>query len=228
MESAELLLAELADAKLGMLPVQASQTIASFWLPRYLVEFRRAYPGIDVRLGIGNTAQVASAARVGVAELGFVEGAITDPEVVIHEVARDQLLIVASPDHPWAERTRVSPAELMESEWVVREPGSGTRSAFEQELDDLGVAPGDLRVALELPSNEAVRAAVEAGMGATAISASVVAPSIEAGLLRPVGSKLPERPFYVLHHIERYRSQAVETLLHIVLRAQAPSKAAQR
>jgi DNA-binding transcriptional LysR family regulator len=228
MESAELLLAELADAKLGTLPVQASQTIASFWLPRYLVEFRRAYPGIDVRLGIGNTAQVASAVRVGVAELGFVEGAVTDPELVIHEVARDQLLIVVSPDHPWAERTRVSPADLMESEWVLREPGSGTRSAFEQELDDLGVAPGDLRVALELPSNEAVRAAVEAGMGATAISASVVAPSIEAGLLRPVGFKLPERSFYVLHHIERYRSQAVEALLHIVLRAQAPSKAAQR
>jgi DNA-binding transcriptional LysR family regulator len=83
--------AELAGAKRGTLLVQASQTIASFWLLRYLVEFRRAYPGIDVRLGIGNTAQVASAVRVGVAELGFVEGVVTNPALVIHEVARDQL-----------------------------------------------------------------------------------------------------------------------------------------
>jgi DNA-binding transcriptional LysR family regulator len=72
----------------------------------------------------------------------------------------------------------------MEGEWVLREPGSGTRSVFEDALAHAGFATGALRVQLELPSNEAVRAAVEAGLGATAISASVAAPSIEAGLLQ--------------------------------------------
>ena len=82
----------------------------------------------------------------------------------------------------------------------MREPGSGTRSAFEDDLSQLGVKIGSLRIQLELPSNEAVRAAVEAGLGATAISASVAAPSLEAGLLQQVAFRLPEREFHVLQH----------------------------
>src|SRR3984957_8603214 len=60
-ESADLVLAELGGLKRGTLRVQASQTIASYWIPRHLVRFRRAHPGIDIRLAIGNTAQVAAA-----------------------------------------------------------------------------------------------------------------------------------------------------------------------
>jgi len=99
---------------------------------------------------------------------------------------------------------------------VLREPGSGTRSVFEAALRDFGVPSGSLRIALELPSNEAVRAAVEAGLGATAISASVAAPGIEAELLHQVPIDLPERNFYVVRHLERHRSKAAEALLAMV------------
>ena len=98
-------------------------------------------------------------------------------------VARDQLIVVVAPSHPWAGRRDLGPAEMARGQWVLREPGSGTRSAFETALANLAPGAGPLRVALELPSNEAVRGAVEAGLGATAISASVAAPSLEAGLL---------------------------------------------
>ena len=87
-QTAELALAELNGLKRGMLCVQASQTIASFWLPRHLVVFRRAYPAIDIRLSIGNTAQVAAAIHAGTAELGFVEGEVLDPLLVSDESAK--------------------------------------------------------------------------------------------------------------------------------------------
>jgi DNA-binding transcriptional LysR family regulator len=96
---------------------------------------------------------------------------------------------------------------------VLREAGSGTRSAFEAALERFGVEPRRLGVALELPSNEMVRAAVEAGAGATVISGSVAAPSLEAGLLREVRLDLPDRAFRVLRHRERYRSRAADALL---------------
>src|SRR5215471_2868589 len=98
----------------------------------------------------------------------------------------------------------------------MREPGSGARSGFERALEALGLSPHDLRVALELPSNEAVRAAAEAGMGAAVMSASVAAPSIEAGLLRQAGFGLPERCYYALRHAERYRSRAAQALMDII------------
>jgi DNA-binding transcriptional LysR family regulator len=215
-DSAELAVAELAGLQRGTLVVQASQTIASYWLPRHLVAFRRAYPAIGIRLDVGNTAQVARAIHDGVAALGFVEGDVDEPALVSRVVAADRMVIVVGADHPWNGRTDVTPRELALTEWVLREPGSGTRSAFTQALAGFGVAPERLRVALELPSNEAVRAAVEAGLGATALSASVAAPSLEAGLLHHIGLALPDRHFHVLQHRERYRSRAADALLEIV------------
>ncbi len=215
-EAAELVLSELGGLKRGTLSVQASQTIASYWLPRYLVAFRRAHPGVEIRLAIGNTAQVAAAVHDGAAELGFVEGAVDDLTLSLAQVARDQLVIVVAPDHPWVAAKRVESRMLPKTDWVLREPGSGTRSVFEATWEGFGLRPGDLRVALELPSNEAVRAAVEAGMGATALSASVAAPSLEAGLLTQIELALPDRPFNVISRGDRYHSRAAEALLGLM------------
>jgi DNA-binding transcriptional LysR family regulator len=215
-DAAELVLSELGGLKRGTLRLHASQTVASYWLPRHLVAFRRAHPAIDIRLSVGNTAQVAAAVHEGIAELGFVEGTVDGPTLASQRVARDQLIIVVGPEHSWADRKDLRPRDLVASEWVLREPGSGTRSMFEQALEGFDVKPASLRVALELPTNEAVRAAVEAGMGAAAVSAAVAAPSLEAGLLHHVPFALPEREFRVLRHTERYRSAAGETLLQMI------------
>ena len=127
----------------------------------------------DIHLAINNSAQVAKAVKSGVAEVGFVEDEIDDDCLVRATVARDQLLLVVSPQHHWAGRRDLESSDLVDGDWVFRELGSGTRSAFERAVASLGVPPGRLRVAMELPSNEAVRAAVEAGLGAAAISATV-------------------------------------------------------
>ncbi len=214
--AAELALAELGGLVRGTLTVQASQTISSYWLPRHLVAFRRAHPGVEVRLTVGNTLQVAGAVHDGAAELGFVEGAVNNPALSSTTVARDRLVVVVAPGHPWAGCGSVAPSDLPGSPWVLREPGSGTRSAFEAALEGFGISPEHLQVALELPTNEAVRAAVETGAGATALSASVVAGSIEAGLLHQVGVTLPDRDFHVLRHAERYSSRAAEALMAVI------------
>lgn len=75
-------------------------------------------------------------------------------------------------------------------------------------LPGLGVEPQDLEIALELPSNEAVRAAVEAGAGVTVISKLVVASSLKAGSLVAVDIELPKRHFLALRHKERYVTHA--------------------
>jgi DNA-binding transcriptional LysR family regulator len=222
-ESAELVLSELGGLKRGALSVYASQTIASYWLPRHLVAFHRSYPGVAIRLSIGNTSQAVAAVRGGGADLGFVEGEVEEPVLISERIARDQLVIIVGAEHPWSEDKGLTKEDLLNADWVLREPGSGTRSGFEHALERLGLSPRNLRVALELPSNEAVRAAVEAGLGATAISASVAAPSIEAGLLRQVDFTLPERYYSVLHHAERYRSRAAETLMDII-RGRVPGR----
>ncbi len=217
--AAERTLGEFGILKRGTLSLQASQTIAGYWLPRHLAAFRRAYPEIAIELAIGNTTQVADAVESGMAELGFVEGTVASDRFLSTPVARDQLIVVVGREHPWVGRKRLSADDLLAGAWVLREPGSGTRSVFEAALARHGIALSALRIELEIPSNEGVRAAVEAGLGATALSASVAAAGIEAGILHRAAFRLPDREFHVLCHRERYRSRAAEALLALVAKS---------
>ena len=224
-EAAERALAEMSGLKRGILIVEASQTIASYWLPSRLVAFRRAYPQIEVRLSIGNTAQVAEAVARGAAELGFVEGQVDDPTLEFTVVDSDRLCIVVAKGHRWAAEPRISPKELTQENWVLREPGSGTRSEFEAALAKHRVSFDRLKVVLELPSNEAVRAAVEAGAGATAISELVAASGLLSGTLARVRFKLPDRIFHVVRHRERYHSRAGDAFMAIAATPALPAAA---
>ncbi len=215
-EAARLRLSELGELKRGVLLVAASQTIAGYWLPSRLMAFRARHPQIEIRLSIGNTGEVVRQVHDGAAEVGLVEGAVEAPALRSVVVAQDQLVLVVSRDHPWVGRTALRPEELTEVDWILRERGSGTRSEFEAAAGRLGVASHALRVALELPSNEAVRAAVEAGPGATVISASVAAPGLEAGLLHRVPLDLPHRSFRLVHHRERHPSRSASAFLSLL------------
>ncbi|MEI5664881.1 LysR substrate-binding domain-containing protein [Bosea sp. CCNWLW174] len=212
----ERVLSDLAGLKRGRLSLAASQTVGNYWLPRRLALFRVRHPGIETPLVIGNTETVAAAIHDGLADIGFVEGEIDDPLLAQETVAKDDLAIVVAPGHPWAGKERVAPAELVESRWVLREPGSGTRQALEAVLAGAGRSVADLDVLLELPANEAVRTAVDAGSAAALMSRLVVANALRSGLLAEVATDIPSRRFVMLRHKERYvgrPAQAFRALL---------------
>lgn len=208
--TAELALAELAGLKRGILTIQASQTIASYWLPPFLVAFKRAYPAIDVVLREGNSTGVTQAVLAGTADLGFLEGRIDEPALAIVTVARDRLVIVGAPDHPLAKRRHVKPSDLAGASWVLREIGSGTRAVFESALRAQSIDPAALMVTLELPTNEAVCAAARAGALLTVVSELVARPHIDAHRLTLIPFDLDTRAFSFVRHKERYRTKAAQ------------------
>jgi DNA-binding transcriptional LysR family regulator len=185
-------------------------------LPEDVVCTRRAYPQIEIRANMGNTAQVATAVEDRATELGFVEAAIRSEQLTSTAVARDQIIVITAPGHQLLKRKPITPTDLVEVEWVLRERGSGTRSVFEDALEECGLKARTLRIALELPSNEAVRSAAEAGLGAAVISASIAAPSLEAGFLQQIDFRLPEREFYVLTQRDRHLSRAARAFLEML------------
>lgn len=207
---AEQALIELGGLQRGTLTMQASQTIASYWLPPFLVGFKAAHPAIGVVLREGNSADVATAVLDGTADLGFAEGAINDPGLTLVTVARDRLVVVGSPDHPLAKRRRVSSRNLVEATWILREPGSGTRSAFEAALLAHDIDAALLTCALELPTNEAVCTAVRSSDHLTVVSDLVARPHVDAGRLALIAVDLGTRAFSLVRHKERYRTRASE------------------
>jgi DNA-binding transcriptional LysR family regulator len=212
-KAAEQVLNDLAGLKRGFLALAASQTVANYWLPSRIQTFKQTHPGIDLHVTIANTEQVAQAVHQGSVDLGFVEGQVDAPLLAIRKIDGDSLVIVVGINHPWVGQKSITPNRLTSSGWILREPGSGTRSMFEASLRKFGIKLSELRIALQLPSNEAVRAAVESGDCATAISDLVVAQSLAAKTLHRVKIELPRRAFFVLRHKERHASQAEQALL---------------
>lgn len=195
----ESVLSELGSLKTGMLDVQASQTVANYWLPPRLLRFQQRFPGVTINFEVGNTDAVAAAVVDGRSELGLVEGGIDEPVLAAAAVLRDRMVVVTTTGAP------TDPGDLR---WVMRERGSGTRAVFEAAMRDAGYDPLALQVALVLPTNEAVLSAVRAGTCAAALSEMVVEPFVRSGELQVLDIDLPLREFSILRHRERRLSAA--------------------
>lgn len=179
--------AALRTTQQSRLAVAASQTVAEYLLPPWLVALRAGHPELAVTLRAANSADVAAAVLSGEAGIGFVEGPDLPAGLDAGTVATDRLVLVVAPGHPWARRRRgVTADELTATPLVSREAGSGTRRAFELTLPGPPVAP-----LLELSSTTAIKAAVAAGSGAAVLSSLAVTAELAAGTLIAVPTAIP-------------------------------------
>ncbi len=207
---AEATLADFSGLRRGSLHLAASQTIGNYWLPKYIHLFRTRHPGVELKLTIANTRSVAAQTRDGEADIGFIEGIVGDAALSMEVVAEDELVLVAAPGTPCD-----APA-LQTARWVMREKGSGTREIFEAAAPALGFNASSFRNALELPSNESVRAAAEAGAGVAVLSRLVVENSLLAGALILAPVALPKRQFFALRLKERSLTNATRAFLEML------------
>lgn len=178
------------------LRVGASMTIAEHLMPAWLTDLRRTSPRVRVDLRVLNSTQVLEQIRGGQLQLGFIETPHVPRWVHARTLREDELVLVVSPDHPWADRAEhgepVALDDLAATPLVVREGGSGTRDAFEELVPAAAGTPP----VQELGSNAAVRVAVASGAGPAVLSMLAVRAQVETGQLRrvPVAGASLRRP----------------------------------
>jgi DNA-binding transcriptional LysR family regulator len=164
------------------LRVAASLTVAEYLAPSWLARLRRARPDVRVSLAVSNSDLVLEQVISGEVDLGFVEAPTVPRTVSSRVVARDELVVVVGPNHPWAARLDpVGPTELATTDLVMRESGSGTRQTLERALRVAGVRLGDSH--LELASTSAVKSAAAAGDNPAVLSELAVASELGTGSL---------------------------------------------
>ena len=222
-------LQELNDLQQGELKLGSSLTIGNYWLPEKISQFKQLYPGISINCTLANTEEICEGTATGLFDLGLVEAEVKLPVKRSLEkeiVGSDRLLIVVGKNHPWYERSEVLLTELPTTDWVMRESGSGTQQSFEQVLLNWGIELYELNVILVLNSGEMVKAVIERGVGAAAISELMVAKELQLDALRSIrvidDRKNPPsaleiiRPFLKLKHQQRFQtrlSKAFEDML---------------
>jgi DNA-binding transcriptional LysR family regulator len=193
--------------------IAASQTIATYWLPRRLASFHVENPLVRFNVVIRNTNEVETAVVEGEANIGLVEGPTQHPALVRQMIDHDQIVLVVASNQPPLPRDKDGALDLRAINWVVRETGSGTRLGLEDLAARVGLSVDDLNISLVLPSNEAVREAIEAGVGATIISRHVVASAIAAGKLVEIPIELPQREYALVLHRTRHATIAESALV---------------
>jgi DNA-binding transcriptional LysR family regulator len=210
--------AALREEVEAQLTVAASMTVAEYLLPEWLGDLRRGNPDVQIHLLVRNSMQVLERVTDGSCDIGFVEG----PSVPAHlhniTVARDRLVVVVHPSHPWARRRRpLTMAELAATPLLAREPGSGTRHTLDVALQEFDRPPP----LLELGSGAAIRTSVLGGVGPAVLSTLAIADGVESGELRVVeveGLNL-ERTLRAVWRPPRKLGGPAGELLKLVLRA---------
>jgi len=163
-------LAAIAGTQSGMVSVGVIST-AKYFAPRVLGAFARAHPGIDLRITIGNRAEMIEGLNryaIDIAVMGLPPDQL-DVDVTV--IGDHPHVIIAPPDHPLARRTGIAPADLAGETFLVREPGSGTRGLMERFFTEAGIAP---RIGMQISSNETIKQAVIAGLGIAFISGHTI------------------------------------------------------
>ncbi len=168
----------------GLLAIGASTTVGNYLLPGAIVGFRQKYPRVDLRLLVGNTKAVVKMLNSGDVHVGIVEGDVSRENMVVERLMADELKVIFAPDHPWAKKKSLSVADLIKEPFVIREQGSGTRQMIEKYLQKQKISLSDLIISLELGNTEAIKTAIEQGMGVSIVSGWAVKKEMAQGTIK--------------------------------------------
>ncbi|MGG3477496.1 LysR family transcriptional regulator [Peribacillus frigoritolerans] len=165
--------------------VGASLTIGEYLLPSLLGRFKKQQPEIKVTLTIKNTPRVLEDLSNDVIDLALVEGLVENTDFIVDKFAEDELILVCPSDHPWKDRKEIQLEELGNERMIWRESISGTRLIVENMLREHGVLE-KIESYMEIGSTQAIKSAVEAGLGISILPRLTVARELEQGFLREV------------------------------------------
>lgn len=194
----------------GNLKVGATLSIGNYLAVNIMARYMSDHPAAKVTLDVENTAAIARKLLNFELDLGLVEGELQHPDLEVIPWRKDELVVFASPDHPLVQAgvTELSDQQLKAASWILRETGSGTRQTFDRIMS--GILP-ELTVLLELQHTEAIKRAVEAGLGLGCLSRVTLQDAFRRGTLVPL--KVPQRDtgrlFYFVLHKQKYRSAGI-------------------
>jgi DNA-binding transcriptional LysR family regulator len=165
----------------GMLRVGATLTIGNYLAPLILADYLQRHAQSSAQLLVRNTATIVDEVATYELDLGLIEGECAHPELVVEPWIDDELALFCAPGHPLAGKSRVRLTELSGEAWIVREPGSGTRQTLDRAL---AARRATIKVRLELEHTEAIKRAVESGLGIGCASRLALREAVRRGSLK--------------------------------------------
>ncbi len=213
---------DLESLRGGVLTLGASQTTGTYLMPQLIGMFRQSYPEVAVQLQVRSTRQVALGVIEGLWGLGIVGGAVPaelSERLEVEDFIADSFILIAAANHPLAGASMIEKKQLYREKFITLDPGSTTRRVIDKVLLESSIEPSKLNIEMELSSLEAIKVAVQAGLGIAFISTIAVTQELSLGVLRqiPVEGLNVHRTLRILTDPKRYVSRATRAFQKEIL-----------
>lgn len=169
----------------GDVHIGAASLLGKYLLPRVIGEFKKSYSEVNISMLVGNSKEIIEYLQNDVIELAVVSEPIPSKNLISFPLYSDCLIIIVDTDHPWSRKKRISPADLLNEDFISREVGSGTREVYLKSLETY-LKGKQLKTVMVLGNTEAVKMAVIGKMGFSIVSRLATRSEVELGLLKEV------------------------------------------
>ena len=196
----------------GNLRIGATLTLGNYIAVSLMAKYMELHPGTRVALDVANTRLIVDKVLRYEIDLGLIEGEVSHPELEVSPWMEDHLQIFCAPDHPLAQKQHLDMEDVLAADWIVREPGSGTRQTFERCMQHVF---SHLNIRLELQHTEAIKRAVESGLGISCLSEITLTEAFRRKSLVPLWLAGQDfyRRFYFVWHKQKYLSAGMREWL---------------
>ncbi len=213
---------DLQNLQGGSLIIGASQTTGTYLLPRMIGLFRQHYPDVAVQLHVHSTRRTAWSVSNGQIDLAIIGGEIP-PELQdsleIIPYAEDELALILPVNHPFARFEMIQKDDLYKLHFITLDSQSTIRKVIDQVLSRSGIETRRLKVEMELNSIEAIKNAVQSGLGAAFVSVSAIEKELQMGIMHRarIDDVVIKRMLSVIVNPNRYRSKAAQAFSDKIL-----------
>jgi DNA-binding transcriptional LysR family regulator len=199
----------------GDLIIGGSTIPAGYIIPRLIGPFSRQFPGINISVLAGDTAQIINKVEDGEAEIGIVGARTKNGKILQEKLLDDEMKLIVPYSHKWADRDEVDSCMLFEDPFLVREEGSGTWKSILQSMENVKLDPSNLKIAARMGSTAAIIQGIISKAGVSILSTIAVQDDITTGRLKAlkVNDLNLNRCFYMITHKRRTLSPIAKEFL---------------
>ncbi|MEN1967367.1 selenium metabolism-associated LysR family transcriptional regulator [Lentibacillus sp. N15] len=215
-DSAQKEISQMESTVNGDLRVGCSLTIGEYILPEFLKRFKDTFPLVPMRVEIANSQSIVENIKDQVIDIGLIETPMEDQQIVSDPILEDELVLIARPDYFSGNELQIPLEKLKTVPLIIRERGSGTRAVVDQYLQQAGLTLDNLNVVMELGSTEAIKAAVESGLGVSFVSKSAIKKEQKLKLLRTYQVK--NIAFYRYFYIAFRKDHVLKTTTELFIK----------
>ena len=222
LEDMDVLFREMKGLEHGRLNISVVST-ANYFTPQLLAKFCQRHPNITVTLNVANRDAVLKQVADNATDLAVMGQPSENSDLAAEPFMKNPLVVIAQPSHPLCKLKRIKLNRLEQEVFLLREQGSGTRGAMERFFAEHGI---QLRAGMEMGTNEAIKQAVQAGMGLGILSQHSIELELETGRLAVLSVEhFPLlRHWYIVHRKSKRLSAAAQAFKQFLLTGRVSAK----